>query len=200
MTNVETVESIARADLEAQAVLIATRLGRELERRGWLVCSAESCTGGAIARALTETGGSSAWFDSAYITYSNRAKMANLGVLATTLESHGAVSEPVVAAMAGGALERSQCQLAIAVSGVAGPGGGSPDKPVGTVCFGWALRAPTHSSHSDGQVAMAQSVHTQTVCTQTLRLPGDRYEVRLRTVCFALLRAEALVAEIGHSG
>jgi nicotinamide-nucleotide amidase len=174
--------NLARAQLEEQAVLIATRLGRELERRQWLVCSAESCTGGGIARALTETGGSSAWFDSAYITYSNRAKMANLGVLAATLEAFGAVSEPVVAAMAQGALERSACQLALAVSGVAGPSGGSIEKPVGTVCFGWALEGRDHVA----------SVHTQTVL-----LPGDRYEVRLRTVCFALLRAEELLKASG---
>lgn len=170
--------AIAKADLEVHAVLIATRLGRALERRGWLVCSAESCTGGAIARALTETGGSSAWFDSAYITYSNRAKMANLGVLAATLESYGAVSEQVVAGMAAGALGRSTCQLALAVSGVAGPGGGSIEKPVGMVCFGWAM-----SSRESGT----------TVVTQTLQLSGDRYEVRLRTVCYALLRAEELI-------
>jgi nicotinamide-nucleotide amidase len=170
--------AIPRAELEVQAVLIATRLGRALERRGWLVCTAESCTGGAIARALTETGGSSAWFDSAYITYSNRAKMANLGVPAASLDSYGAVSEPVVAAMASGALERSTCQLAVAVSGVAGPGGGSAEKPVGMVCFGWA---------------MAEGATSQPVITQTVQLAGDRYEVRLRTVCFALLRAEELM-------
>jgi nicotinamide-nucleotide amidase len=104
--------------------------------------------------------------------------MANLGVLTATLEAFGAVSEPVVAEMAQGALERSTCQLAVAVSGVAGPGGGSAEKPVGTVSFGWAL----------GTAGKAVSVQTQTV-----RLPGDRYEVRLRTVCFALLRAEELL-------
>ena len=92
MNAFDTVISTPKADLETQAVTNATRLGRELERRGWLICSAESCTGGGIARALTETGGSSAWFDSAYITYSNRAKMANLGVLEATLASSGAVS------------------------------------------------------------------------------------------------------------
>jgi nicotinamide-nucleotide amidase len=177
MKALDAMLAIPKAELEVQAVLIATRLGRELERRGWLVCTAESCTGGAIARALTETGGSSAWFDSAYITYSNRAKIANLGVPAATLDSYGAVSEPVVAAMAAGALERSTCQLALAVSGVAGPGGGSAEKPVGMVCFGWAL-APVPSA---------------AVLTQTVQLAGDRYEVRLRTVCFALLRAEELM-------
>ncbi len=170
--------AISKDALEAQAVQIATRLGRELERRRWLVCTAESCTGGAIARALTETGGSSAWFDSAYITYSNRAKMANLGVLATTLDTYGAVSEPVVAAMAAGALERSTCQLALAVSGVAGPGGGSQEKPVGMVCFAWAVGSGAPSA---------------SLLTQTLQLGGDRYEVRLRTVCYALLRAEELI-------
>lgn len=178
--------AIAKEDLEAQAVLIATRLGRELERRGWLVCTAESCTGGAIARALTETGGSSAWFDSAYITYSKRAKMASLGVLAATLDSFGAVSEPVVSSMAAGALERSTCQLVLAVSGVAGPGGGSTEKPVGMVCFAWALNFGAHSrTHSPA--------HSPVVLTQTLQLKGDRHEVRLRTVCYALLRAEELI-------
>jgi nicotinamide-nucleotide amidase len=178
MSALNAMLALSRSQLESQAVVIATRLGRELERRHWLVCSAESCTGGAIARALTETGGSSAWFDSAYITYSNRAKIANLGVLPATLESFGAVSEPVVAAMAKGALERSTCQLSLAVSGVAGPGGASPGKPVGTVCFAWALFSDT------GGVQ---------VQTQTVQLPGDRYEVRLRTVCYALLKAEALI-------
>jgi nicotinamide-nucleotide amidase len=173
-----TTLALQRGQLEEQAVVIATRLGRELERRTWLVCTAESCTGGGIARALTETAGSSAWFDSAYITYSNRAKMANLGVPLASLESFGAVSEPVVSAMATGALVLSQCQLAVAVSGVAGPGGGSPDKPVGTVCFAWALAF-------EGQDPWVR--------TQTLHLPGDRYEVRLRTVCFALLRAEQFI-------
>ncbi len=178
MKSLDVMLALAKEDLEAQAVLIATHLGRELECRGWLVCTAESCTGGAIARALTETGGSSAWFDSAYITYSNRAKRASLGVQASTLDSYGAVSEPVVSAMALGALERSTCQLALAVSGVAGPGGGSTEKPVGMVCFGWAL-----SSEASRPV----------VFTQTLQIAGDRYEVRLRTVCYALLRADELI-------
>jgi nicotinamide-nucleotide amidase len=207
MTALNVILSFSVAELERQAVLIATRLGRELERRGWLICTAESCTGGAIARALTETGGSSAWFDCAYITYSNRAKMSNLGVLATTLEAFGAVSEPVVAAMASGALERSHCQLALAVSGVAGPSGGSAVKPVGTVCFAWALAEPAMNGRPQAktegmetvqvETVRVETVHIKMVQTESLVLPGDRYEVRLRTVCYALLRAEELVMGSG---
>jgi nicotinamide-nucleotide amidase len=117
----------------------AERLGRALELQGARVVTAESCTGGLIAALLTETAGSSAWFDRGFVTYSNDSKSRQLKVCEQVLARYGAVSEPVVRQMAVGALRASQACLAIAVSGVAGPGGGSAEKPVGTVCLGWAI-------------------------------------------------------------
>jgi len=102
------------------------------------ITAAESCTGGLIAKCLTDIDGSSSWFEQAWVTYSNKAKNEMLGVPYTLIQAHGAVSEPVVTAMANGALQRSGASIAIAVSGIAGPGGGSPEKPVGTVWVAWA--------------------------------------------------------------
>ena len=118
----------------------ATELGRVLEARGWRVATAESCTGGLIAGAITDIAGSSAWFDRGFVTYSNSAKEEMLGVRAQTLAAFGAVSEQTACEMAAGALARSGSDLAVAVTGIAGPTGGSADKPVGMVCFGWAKR------------------------------------------------------------
>jgi nicotinamide-nucleotide amidase len=171
------VSALPAQALEVEAVSMATRLGRHLAKLGWMICTAESCTGGAIARALTETGGSSSWFDCAYITYSNRAKMADLGVSEATLLEHGAVSEATVSAMARGAMLKSACALALSVSGIAGPGGGSIEKPLGMVCFAWAWRG------EEGAV----------LASHTVVWPGNRHEVRLRTVCFALRVAELLL-------
>ncbi len=117
---------------------LVQELARELGGRGMKLATAESCTGGGIAQALTELAGASDWFDRGFVTYSNQAKMEMLGVNATTLERQGAVSEATVLEMARGALARSPADLSVAVSGVAGPGGGSDDKPVGTVWIGWA--------------------------------------------------------------
>ena len=108
--------------------------------RGGMIATAESCTGGMIAAALTSIAGSSAWFDRSFVTYSNEAKIELLGVGASTLAQEGAVSEATAAEMVLGALARSRADLAVSVTGIAGPGGGSPDKPVGTVCFGWCVR------------------------------------------------------------
>lgn len=119
-------------------VAAALALGRALAARGWMIATAESCTGGSIARALTETGGSSAWFERGFVTYANAAKTGSLGVPAALLAEEGAVSEAVAARMAEGALAHSQARLALSVTGIAGPGGATPGKPVGTVCFGWA--------------------------------------------------------------
>ena len=119
---------------------LAERLGRRLEAAGLTLVTAESCTGGWIAKVITDIAGSSAWFDRGYLTYSNRAKEEMLGVSAQTLSQFGAVSEATVREMAGGALERSGADLAVAVSGIAGPGGGTPEKPLGTVWFAWADR------------------------------------------------------------
>lgn len=113
------------------------QLAKQLLEAQIMVATAESCTGGGIAAAFTDLAGSSAWFDAGFVTYSNQAKMHMLGVQESTLISHGAVSEPVVREMVAGAVANSQAQLAVAVSGIAGPGGGSEEKPVGTVWFAW---------------------------------------------------------------
>lgn len=114
-------------------------LASTLLARGWYVSTAESCTGGGVAAALTSLAGSSRWFESGFITYSNRIKTRQLGVDPQLLERHGAVSEPVVRQMAEAARRESGAQLSVAVSGIAGPDGGSEDKPVGSVWFGWAV-------------------------------------------------------------
>jgi nicotinamide-nucleotide amidase len=118
---------------------LALKLGRALHVRGWRLAAAESCTGGWIAKALTDVAGSSQWFEGCVVSYSNAAKTELLGVPADVLTAHGAVSEQTVRAMADGARRRFAADLAVAVSGVAGPGGGTPDKPVGTVHFAWAV-------------------------------------------------------------
>ena len=119
-------------------VALVGELATQLQRRGWWLACAESCTGGGIAAALTDVAGSSAWFDRGFVTYSNQAKVEMLGVSAGTLERFGAVSCETVTEMAAGALEFSRAQLSVAVSGVAGPGGGTPGRPVGTVWLAWA--------------------------------------------------------------
>lgn len=125
---------VTQETLEAQAA----GLGAALLARGWMLATAESCTGGWAAQAMTAVAGSSAWFERGFVTYSNEAKMEMLGVGAATLATHGAVSEATAAEMALGALAHSRAQAALAITGIAGPTGGSPDKPVGTVCFAWA--------------------------------------------------------------
>nr|WP_315191395.1 CinA family protein [uncultured Albidiferax sp.] len=145
-----------------------------LERKVFLA-TAESCTGGMIAAACTDLAGSSTWFERGFVTYSNAAKTEMLGVDAALIAQHGAVSEAVARAMAVGALAHSQAQVAVAVTGVAGPGGGSADKPVGTVWFGFAL---------DGQVH-----------AQCQLFPGDRAAVRAATVQHALQRLVALLGQ-----
>ena len=118
--------------------ILATIVGARLKARGLRLATAESCTGGWVAGAVTAIAGSSAWFDRGFVTYSNDAKMEMLGVSAATLEAFGAVSEQTAGEMAAGALAHSHAQLALSITGVAGPGGGSAEKPVGMVCFGWA--------------------------------------------------------------
>jgi nicotinamide-nucleotide amidase len=119
---------------------LARRLGARLKKRGLKLATAESCTGGWIAQAITSVPGSSDWFDRGFVTYSNEAKRELLGVRAGTLSRHGAVSEQTAREMASGALARSRAQIAIAVTGIAGPAGGTPEKPVGTVCIAWARK------------------------------------------------------------
>jgi len=119
---------------------LARELGDRLRARGFRLATAESCTGGWVSKCVTDVSGSSQWFDRGFVTYSNEAKTGQLGVPAETIVEHGAVSEDTVRAMAAGALENSAADLSVAVSGVAGPEGGSPDKPVGTVWFCWQRR------------------------------------------------------------
>jgi nicotinamide-nucleotide amidase len=141
-------------------------LARTLRAKSWQVACAESCTGGGIAAALTDLAGSSEWFDRGFVTYSNRAKHAMLGVAEETLQAYGAVSREAVIEMAKGALGRSEAQLTVAVSGIAGPGGGSAEKPVGTVWLAWAGWD-----------------FVEAVCRH---FPGDRAAVRAATVDAAL--------------
>jgi nicotinamide-nucleotide amidase len=153
---------------------LTANLADILQKKGWWMASAESCTGGLIAAACTDLAGSSLWFERGFVTYSNAAKAELLGVDAALIERHGAVSEAVARAMAQGALARSHAQAAVAVTGVAGPGGGSPGKPVGTVWFGWATPAGTVSEMK---------------C-----LGGDRASVRQAAVAHALARLLELLA------
>ncbi|MDD1649942.1 MAG: CinA family protein [Methylococcaceae bacterium] len=120
--------------------VLADALGGIFRQRGWRLVTAESCTGGWIAECVTDIAGSSGWFERGYVTYSNAAKTEMLGVEPGLIETHGAVSPAVVRAMAAGALKHSQAQVAVAVSGIAGPSGGTPKKPVGTVWFAWQQR------------------------------------------------------------
>jgi len=146
---------------------LAKEVGEALARARVSLATAESCTGGGIAAAITDIPGCSGWFERGFVTYSNAAKMDMLGVPATLLDEHGAVSGPVVRAMAEGALQYSLADISVAVSGIAGPDGGTPAKPVGTVWFAWARRG----GRTD--------IHCQ--C-----LSGDRDAVRAGTIEIAL--------------
>jgi len=150
----------------AQAVLQAA-CDRDL-----MLATAESCTGGLIAGACTDLAGSSAWFERGFVTYSNEAKVEMLGVDATTIAQHGAVSEPVVRAMVQGAIAQSKARLAVAVTGVAGPSGGTPGKPVGTVWFGWAVDGQVYAEHRrfDGDRAAVRAATVQHALEELLRL------------------------------
>ncbi|MGD9786331.1 MAG: nicotinamide-nucleotide amidase [Sulfuricellaceae bacterium] len=146
---------------------LAEELGRFLTERGWMLATAESCTGGWVGEAVTAVSGSSAWYDRGFITYTNEAKQEMLGVSPETLAAHGAVSEATVREMAAGALQRSRAQAALAVSGIAGPTGGTVEKPVGLVWFAWAF--------ADGRMVAGRQVFS-----------GDRREVRRQAVEVAL--------------
>ena len=155
--------------------LVETIAARAKKRGAWLV-TAESCTGGGVAQALTSVAGSSAWFERGFVTYSNAAKQELLGVKEATLQAHGAVSEETAREMALGALERSRGTLALAITGVAGPGGGSAAKPVGTVCFAWAAK---------GGAAAVETRH----------FPGDRDAVRRQSIEHSLARVLSMLDE-----
>ena len=145
---------------------LAIQIGSALKSHGLMLATAESCTGGAVASAITDIAGSSEWFERGFITYSNEAKREMLGVAQETLMRYGAVSEAVVREMVTGALCHSHAQVALAVSGIAGPAGGMPDKPVGTVWFAWGIKG--------GQ------------CVACLHhLSGNRAEIRVQSVCIA---------------
>lgn len=146
---------------------LADQLGQALRQRGLMIATAESCTGGWVAQAVTMVPGSSDWFERGFVTYTYISKREMLGVSGDTLGREGAVSEQVVREMADGAILRSRAQVAVAVSGIAGPGGGTLDKPVGTVCFAWRIR------DGAGEVA-------------THKFPGDRDTVRRQAVVCAL--------------
>ena len=146
---------------------LATQLGEALLAHGMMLSTAESCTGGGVACAVTEIAGSSAWFDRGFVTYSNQSKVDMLGVSNATLIRYGAVSEATVREMVAGALRHSQAQISLAVSGIAGPGGGTPEKPVGTVWFAWGF--------------------SDDVCVARLhQLDGDRAAIRKQAVRIAL--------------
>jgi len=148
-------------------------LAQILLSRNWTVSLAESCTGGLVCATLTELAGSSEWFERGYITYSNEAKTECIGVPALLIESHGAVSEQVAKAMAEGARINSGSNVAISITGIAGPSGGSAAKPVGTICFGW-------------------STENQTL-TKTMHFDGDRQMIRQQAAEFALTELIALL-------
>lgn len=154
---------------------LAIRAGNALRDGRLMLATAESCTGGMVATAITDISGSSGWFERGFVTYSNQAKSEMIGVPADLIERHGAVSEPVARAMAEGALRNSRAQVSLAITGVAGPGGGTPEKPVGTVSFGWSNR-----------------LHTS---VETVVFKGDREQIRVQAAAHALRGLLALIEE-----
>lgn len=155
---------------------LAEQVGEALLKQGRVLATAESCTGGWVAKLVTDVAGSSQWFDRGFVTYSNAAKQDMLGVPGETLECEGAVSEPTVTAMVSGALRHSNADVALAISGIAGPGGERPGKPVGTVCFAWQQRGS------------APRIETQ-------YFSGDRNNVRQQAVLHVL---RILLNELGR--
>ncbi|MFZ5466366.1 MAG: nicotinamide-nucleotide amidase [Pseudomonadota bacterium] len=160
---------------EEQIGELSRRLGALLAERGMTMAAAESCTGGWLAKAVTDVAGSSGWFDRGFVTYSNAAKEDMLGVTWQTLQDHGAVSEATVRAMAIGALANSVADVSVSISGIAGPGGATPTKPVGTVWMAWSRR------------------HGDTV-TRHFMFEGDREAVRAQAVIAA---CEGMMAMLG---
>jgi nicotinamide-nucleotide amidase len=153
--------------MDVDLALLSARAGQALRERGLILATAESCTGGWVAQVITHTAGSSAWFDRGFVTYANDAKVEMLGVSPATLASHGAVSLPTAEEMAAGTLVNSKALIALAITGIAGPGGGSPDKPVGTVCFAWCSRGQSPES-------------------ERCQFAGDREAIRRQALVYAL--------------
>ncbi|GAA5165959.1 CinA family protein [Viridibacterium curvum] len=151
---------------------LAVEVGAFLHARHWTLATAESCTGGLVAAAITEVAGSSGWFDSACVTYSNEAKIRMLGVASDTLKNHGAVSEATVREMLAGVLTRSGADVAVALSGIAGPSGGTQDKPVGTVWMAWGTSTAQHVHHAvfPGNRAAVREAAARFVLEAILRL------------------------------
>jgi len=154
--------------MNTDATALCAQLADRLQAHGWMLATAESCTGGLIAAACTDLSGSSNWFERGFVTYSNEAKTELLGVDAALIAQHGAVSEVVARAMAFGAVRHSRATVSVAVTGVAGPTGGTPQKPVGMVWFGFQV---------DGRLT-----------SETRHFDGDRAAVRNGTVLHALRR------------
>ena len=169
--------SLSKSELLAQEVQALdanlTQISLRLLARRHMLATAESCTGGMIAATCTDLSGSSQWFERGFVTYSNEAKAEMLGVPPGLIEQHGAVSEPVARAMADGALTHSRAQVSLAVTGVAGPTGGTETKPVGTVWFAWCVNGETHS--------------------EMQHFAGDRAAVRTATLRYALKRLLSLL-------
>ena len=157
---------------------LAVRVGQALKRKRLILAVAESCTGGWVGQAITGVEGSSSWFDRGFIVYSDRAKQQMLGVTTTVLGDHGSVSPEVVGEMAKGVLKLSDADLSIAISGIAGPGGGTPSKPVGTVWMAWARK--------DAKI-----------CTRHARFTGDRQSIRRQSVIAAL---QGVLEFLGENG
>lgn len=155
---------------------LAEKVGEALKAKKLLLSVAESCTGGGVSCALTEIAGSSEWFDCGFVPYSNSAKSEILNIPASLIAQHGAVSEEIAAAMAEGALANSEAHVSLSTTGIAGPGGAVPGKPVGTVCFGWRVGGVTH--------------------TERKVFSGDRHAVREQTVAHALTKLLRYVDEI----
>lgn len=145
---------------------LSTQVGEELKAKKLLLSVAESCTGGGVSQAITEIAGSSEWFDCGFVTYSNSSKTELLDIPASLIAQHGAVSEEIAAAMAQGALANSEAHVSLSTTGIAGPTGAVPGKPVGTICFGWVVGGVAH--------------------TERLVFSGDRHAVREQTVAHAL--------------
>ncbi len=158
--------------LDDRILLLAEQVGTVAEERRHVIVTAESCTGGGIAAAITAVPGSSSWFEEGFVTYASEKKTERLGVPATLIEEHGVVSETVAQAMARGALAKStNATISVAVTGIAGPAGGTPIQPVGTVCVAWGERYNGHV----------------VTCARTILVPGSRATVRGETVRLALM-------------
>ena len=186
-----TVASTAGRSSEADSPMIrqAARLGELLLQQRRRMLTVESCTGGGIGQVVTAVDGSSDWFDRAYVTYSNRAKTDMVGVPAELIQTHGAVSEAVALAMLQGAMQHCDADCGVAVTGIAGPAGGTADKPVGSVCFAWQVRVAGQS----GGTATGADANRAGSVVLTARFDGDRHAVRQATIHRALAGLIALL-------